>query len=79
MYELYKNTWIDLGAVAAVTVSENKEEGVSLFLRRKKEKVVGYRVKVLLTGTYTGYNVDVDTEEERDEMLKTLTGVSNGK
>jgi len=79
MYELYKNTWIDLGQIAAVTVSEKKEEGVSLFLRRKKEKVVGYRFKVILTGTSIYYNVDVDTEEERDEVLKTLTGVSNGK
>ncbi|MEE8598556.1 MAG: hypothetical protein V3S69_03445 [Dehalococcoidales bacterium] len=79
MYELYKNTWIDVGQIAAVTVSEKKEEGVSLFLRRKKEKVVGYRFNIVLSAIPVGYSVDVDTEEERDEVLKTLTGVSNGK
>lgn len=75
MYELYKNKWIDLSRVAIFTVSENKTSTTSLFLRRKKEKVTGYKFEIIMAGTIISFYLEVETKKERDEIIGKLTGV----
>jgi len=79
MVELLKNVWVDQGCISAFWISERTEDGKTFFLRRKKEKVVGYIFTICLATCAVPLEYEVETKKERDEMMNKLKGVSHGK
>lgn len=78
MIELLKDVWVNQKCVSAFWVSDITEEGKSFFLRRKKEKVVGFTFTVIFASSSVPLEYVVETKKERDAMITKLKGCLNG-
>jgi hypothetical protein len=75
LIELFKNVWVNNQCVSAFWINEIEEDSVSLFLRRKKVNVKGYRFTIVFAANAVPLEYAVATKAERDKVVELLNGM----